>query len=289
MKHTAGRKGSAGMRKWKNNIKQSFSIFLFIMVVCLTVSTSVASMTVKAAGQYNASAALAYAQAHWNDGKGKCAEFVSDCIRAGGSGSWSASATALYKSLLSSGMGQSFDLKFNSDGTIKMSDYPDKLVAGDAVFFYCPSCVSYDGKPYIHVVLCNGMDSNGYMKAYSHNGANSGQSKYRYNTNCYVHTNTLISKAVVYHFNSVDRHDFTSVIDTPNNGTAVTASTTYMAGWALDLKGVTKVTFSVNGQSEEVCSRTTRTDVQKVYPNYPKGNEGWSCNVPVSKFREVNC
>jgi len=33
---------------------------------------------------YNAAAAVAYADEHWNDGKGLCAEFVCDCLAAGG-------------------------------------------------------------------------------------------------------------------------------------------------------------------------------------------------------------
>jgi hypothetical protein len=33
---------------------------------------------------YNPTAAIEYAKIHWDDGKGLCAEFVSDCLRAGG-------------------------------------------------------------------------------------------------------------------------------------------------------------------------------------------------------------
>ncbi|MBQ8913953.1 MAG: hypothetical protein IJ054_07930, partial [Lachnospiraceae bacterium] len=33
---------------------------------------------------YNVEAAIAYAEAHWNDGQGLCAEFVSKCVQAGG-------------------------------------------------------------------------------------------------------------------------------------------------------------------------------------------------------------
>ena len=41
-------------------------------------------ITAQAAETYNASKAISYAKSHWNDGKGLCAEFVSDCLAAGG-------------------------------------------------------------------------------------------------------------------------------------------------------------------------------------------------------------
>lgn len=43
-----------------------------------------AKITVAPEGVYSVSAAVAYAAAHWNDGKGLCAEFVCDCLAAGG-------------------------------------------------------------------------------------------------------------------------------------------------------------------------------------------------------------
>ncbi|MBQ3075346.1 MAG: hypothetical protein IJC26_04690 [Clostridia bacterium] len=33
---------------------------------------------------YDPNAAVSYAKAHYNEGKGLCAEFVSDCLKAGG-------------------------------------------------------------------------------------------------------------------------------------------------------------------------------------------------------------
>ena len=145
----------------------------------------------------HAAASLAYAKQHWNDGKGLCAEFVSDCLKAGGISAWSRSCTALRTQLKSLRKGTLYKIPLEADRSIKASKYVGKLAAGDVVFYYCPGCT--DGRPYIHAVLSNGMDANGYMKAYSHNSANSGTSKYRYSSRCYS-CGTKISHAYVYHF-----------------------------------------------------------------------------------------
>ena len=138
----------------------------------------VIALPTNAASAYHAASALAYAQEHWNDGVGLCAEFVSRCINAGGCSAFSVSASMLLGQLRNSGMGTEYQLALNSDMSITAANYAGKLAAGDPVFYYCPGCT--DGRPYVHTVLCNGMDGNGYMKAYSHNNANNGQQKYRY-------------------------------------------------------------------------------------------------------------
>ncbi len=150
---------------------------------------------------YDEDAALAYAAEHWNDGKGLCAEFVSDCINQGGCDAWSTGATSLMAQLKETGMGSVYELPMTFSGNaayVKMSDCGNVLVPGDPVFYYCDSC--NDGKAYnIHVVLCNGMDSDGYMKAYSHNNANDGSSKYAYGRYCYD-CGSEIDGIYVFHF-----------------------------------------------------------------------------------------
>ena len=132
-----------------------FIMFLFIIPVMAT--------------GYSPDAALSYAENHWNDGVGLCAEFVSNCIKAGGCSAWSAGATTLMRLLKDTGMGTVYDITSSySGGYVRMSDCTNRLSPGDAVFYHCASCE--DGLAYnVHVVLCNGMDSSGYMKAYSHN------------------------------------------------------------------------------------------------------------------------
>ncbi len=209
---------------------------------------------------YQASDALSYASNHWNDGVGLCAEFVSNCLNAGGISPWSISCTALRTQLLNSGLGTEYELKLENDMSIKASDYTGKLEAGDVVFYYCPGCT--DGKPYIHAVLCNGMDSNGYMRAYSHNNANSGQSKYKYSTDCYA-CGTEISKAVVYHFNTF--YNPQGDVDCIIGG----EGTVSVRGWAFDKDNVDaelEIHVYVDGVGYGFHANKERTDVGAVYP-----------------------
>ncbi len=155
---------------------------------------------VKAADTYNASKALEYARNHWNDGKGLCAEFVSNCINAGGVDCFSKGATTLRNKLKNSGMGTEYKLELNSDMSITAKNYEGKLSPGDVVFYYCQNCLSVDGCPFIHAVLCNGSDSNGLMKAFSHNNANNGEKAYYYSRKCWS-CKANLTCAYVYHFN----------------------------------------------------------------------------------------
>lgn len=55
-------------------------VFLMMVIVLGTMP----SVYVDAVAQYNASSAVAYANSHWDDGVGLCAQFVSNCLAAGG-------------------------------------------------------------------------------------------------------------------------------------------------------------------------------------------------------------
>ena len=62
--------------------KRVFSFFLALLMVVTIVPITKAEAA--SSPSYDATKALTYAKAHWNDGKGLCAEFVADCLRAGG-------------------------------------------------------------------------------------------------------------------------------------------------------------------------------------------------------------
>ncbi len=218
---------------------------------------------------YSPQKALNYAEGHYNDGVGKCAEFVSNCLNEGGISAWSKSCTELRRQLLNSGLGQEYELALQSDMSVKASNYTEILKPGDVVFFYCPSCVNIDGKPYVHVVLCNGMDSKGFMKAYSHNAANSGRSKYQYSSKCYF-CGTKISKAFVYHFSDeLGSNDAQGTIDLVSGG----AGTIRVAGWAFDkdTSNPIEIHVYVGGGCASgapgycITADKERTDVAKAY------------------------
>lgn len=184
----------------------------------------VIALPTNAASAYHAASALAYAQEHWNDGVGLCAEFVSRCINAGGCSAFSVSASMLLGQLRNSGMGTEYQLALNSDMSITAANYAGKLAAGDPVFYYCPGCT--DGRPYVHTVLCNGMDGNGYMKAYSHNNANNGQQKYHYSRNC-PYCGTKNAYAIAYHFEGGSTDPSTLAFQGINWPTAVACGDPY--------------------------------------------------------------
>ena len=155
---------------------------------------------------YNRDAALEYAANHWNTDSGQlCAEFVSNCIKAGGiTAAWSKGCTTLIGQLRNAGLGVDYSVPVRNQ-TVYSSDC-SIIERGDLIFFYCPH--ERDGKPYIHVVLFNGFDSSGRIKAYSHNGANSGQNTYYYSKYCpYCDDNGdyyPVETAYVFHFDTGD-------------------------------------------------------------------------------------
>lgn len=145
-------------------MKKRIISFLTSLVMVISLVGVVPSMTVSAAS-YNSSAAVSYATQHWNDGKGLCAEFVSNCLSAGGvSSPWSTSCGTLINNLVNGGYGTKYALT-QSGGTIPISSNSGKLSSGDPIFYYCNTCHVYP-----HVVLCGG-SSNGKATAYAHNSA----------------------------------------------------------------------------------------------------------------------
>lgn len=115
--------------------------------------------------RYDANAAVAYAKAHWDDGVGACATFVSSCLAAGGCDAWSSNVTELRNKLVNGGWGTEYVLT-KSGSAIYQSQNEGKLSAGDPIFYYCNKC----GKR-MHVVICGGFDSAGKATAYAHNVA----------------------------------------------------------------------------------------------------------------------
>lgn len=215
---------------------------------------------------YNAAMALNYAKQHWNvDGYTiLCAEFVSNCINAGGISSniWSKSATALRKLLNQSGFGEEFECSLSSDGYVYKSNCPSVFSPGDVVFYYCAKCD--DGKPYsIHVVLNNGFDASGRMKAYSHNSPNDGARGYRYNTKCYDCKGQLTT-VHIFHFNGnaggIVNNTPQGYLDsiTTSNGSVT------IAGWAKDnddTNRAVEIRMEVGGSTYTTTANLYRGDV----------------------------
>ena len=151
------------MTDFKRIIKRVLSVCLAAVIA---VSVTVGGANVASAATYDPSAAVAYAAAHWNDGKGECAEFVRDCLRAGGLTSLtSINTSGLMNQIINAGYGEKYRLVESSDGKFLMSDNSAILAPGDPIIFYCATCGFYP-----HLLLC-GTGSGGYVTYYAHNNA----------------------------------------------------------------------------------------------------------------------
>lgn len=144
---------------------------------------------------YDWDAAVAYGKAHWDDGVGLCAPFVSRCITAGDITNYTDSSTSITLQLLHSRLGFGQFLKYNkSDHSIPMPDYAR---AGDVIQIYC----SYEGMM-IHSLLMVGTDDEGKLKAVCHNMRNSGTYTFHIddlNDPCYD-CKTPTAEVFFYHF-----------------------------------------------------------------------------------------
>ncbi len=152
----------------KKIIKKVIAIILVTALMLPVYSLS--GITQAASVNYDRTAALNYAAAHWNDGKGKCAEFVSDCLKAGGVPAYDTIVYYLWSEL--QGMGTAYKLT-TSGSSIYASDNAGKVQPGDPLFYVCKTCGGLSGArdSFAHVVICSRTDSNGKLNAYGHNGA----------------------------------------------------------------------------------------------------------------------
>lgn len=147
-------------------------VISFLLALCIL--TAILPANVHATDPYNPEAALAYAKKHWNDGKGLCAEFVSDCLNAGGCSAWNAGCTSLVRLLKSGGYGKLIQLNVDSRGRIPVSQNKGKVSPGDPIFCYC-SHPNHGSFNYTHVYLCGYPNSSGYYMGYAHNDAYNGE------------------------------------------------------------------------------------------------------------------
>ncbi len=140
-------------------------ILSLVLVLVMSVSFAATMCVTASAYTYNGSAAVDYANQHWNDGVGKCATFVSNCLAAGGCNAWSSLVVNLREQLISGGWGTEYLLTENGQSIYEYQN-SGKLSAGDPIFFYCKKC-----KTFTHVVICTGFNSEGKATASGHNAA----------------------------------------------------------------------------------------------------------------------
>jgi len=155
------------LKLWKSCIGVIVSIILVVALLC---GTDVKKMvSVKAASGYNVDLAIAYAEAHWNDNNGLCAEFVAKCVQAGGINIPTYTLTNLVYDAIINETGVSGQwLTLTSGGYALYSQNSNKLSKGDVVISWCGD-YGHTYRP--HIMLCGGYDSSGYATFYAHNNA----------------------------------------------------------------------------------------------------------------------
>lgn len=174
---------------------------LATMILCMS-----SSITAMAQTPYNSDASLAFAMGNWNSGRGKCAEFVSDCLAAGGVGCWSVSSSILRGQLIDSGLGSEIVLPY-SGGTVDVTGYQDLIQPGSVIFFHCSECTS---RPFVHTAIVSHASDNGLLYCYSHNSPQDTSKPYRYQSNCW-YCNGAIDSVYIYIFDK--NHDPVGNID----------------------------------------------------------------------------
>ena len=141
-------------------MKKVISTILTIVMVLTAIPFG--ATKVSAAG-YNATAVVNYAKKNWDNGVGLCAEFASNCLKAGGCNAWSVWVKDLRNELAYGGWGIEYVLK-SSGGKVYKKENSGKIAAGDPILFWCKKCNSW-----MHAAICGGFDSNGIARAYGHN------------------------------------------------------------------------------------------------------------------------
>lgn len=142
-------------------------ILALAVALVMAVGLGSASPPAAAADFYDGEKAVAYAAAHWNDGKGFCAEFASDCIKTAGLTSWSTSSTKLFhmlcKEVAAGSQIATVQLLTVTDRRIKPADNEGKLSKGDIVFFQCDRCAHC-----MHTLIVSDVSGEN-AKCYQHN------------------------------------------------------------------------------------------------------------------------
>ena len=118
---------------------------------------------------YDSLAAVAYADAHWNDGVGVCDQFVKACLAAGGINITVGYVMNVRNKLLE--YGTEYPLVFRG-GSCYESDNQGHVAPGDILFWYCQGCAD-EGfpRPWPHTAIINRIDENGIVRFAAHNSA----------------------------------------------------------------------------------------------------------------------
>ena len=174
-------------------MKKIISLFLTFALLIGCTSTIVLAAT------FDIEKAIQYAENHWNDGQGLCAEFVSKCVQAGGINiSTQAGTGGCWKAICKKTGLDMYDLTLSSDGNALYTANSSILQRGDVVVQWC-----YTHSISPHIMICGGYNSNGYATFYAHNGALNNKTYNLKRNTSYQHTTQCNMGAKVIHLSSL--------------------------------------------------------------------------------------
>lgn len=197
------------------------SIALILAVVMIFTIFPKFNLEADAAG-FSVDRTIAYAEDHWNDGVGLCAEFVANCVIAGGLDIELIKRVQDLAEAICEETGlDMIPLKLDENGHATKTLDGDILDKGDVVVQWCNT---HNSAP--HVILCNGYNSSGRAVYYAHNSAMDGTGTYKLSVNlAYAHTGNCDMGAKVIHLSSMDGNEISTPEDTkPQEPGEVTAN-----------------------------------------------------------------
>lgn len=152
--------------------KRLLGLLLVVLATLIVIPTFATKTKAADTKEYDIGDAITYAEKNWDNGRGLCAQFVSECLNYGGVDAYAMRVVDLYNELLAKEYGKSYKLTLTNgkSGSIRMSDNEGKVKKGDPIFYYCNVCDNFE-----HVVLCNGVNGSGYIQDYAHNKAHNGK------------------------------------------------------------------------------------------------------------------
>ena len=260
----------------KTHLARRLISLALALCLCIGLAPAVSMQASAATYTYDPDAAIAYAKAHYNDGKGLCAEFVSDCLKAGG-------FTAVYN-LRARDLGrqlQGYGTKISCSGwssssCLKASMFNGTLSKGDVIVWENVSGSSSTG----HVMLYSGKtNSKGQILVYAHNRAKNEE---------VIKPSSSASTVYAIHLTSTTENNYTYSFNYNANGgtlgssgafsvsygdqfqvlnTTCTRSGYTWAGWNVKRNNDNK--WYVDGQGWCTESEINNNGyIKKVYPNY---------------------
>lgn len=230
-------------------------VLAIVLALSMIFSTSFALTSSAASTSYNPDKAISYAKSHWNDGKGLCAEFVSNCLRAGGftvidnfTNEQRVNAKQLGRKL------QSYGTKIPCSGwssskcfTAKM--FNNSLSKGDVIVWENKS-----GQWSGHVALYSGEnDKNGNILVYAHNSAKNKQ---------VLQPTSSASTAYAIHLKATSSSTTTSATSATSSSSASTSSSSFKENTWYTMSNV-RANKLLNVYGSKNASNTNVTVYQK--------------------------